>query len=67
MHDEDSASSENGWGNLLSDRELDVVSGELDVWRTDEDVIDVEVVRGAVEVERYEVGWVALVSETAFE
>lgn len=46
---------------------MDAVGGKLDVGRCDEDVVDDEVIGGAVEVKGDEGGWVAGVAEAAFE
>ena len=48
---EDSASGESDGVKAFGEGELDVVGRELDVGGADEDVVDVEVVGGAVEVE----------------
>lgn len=46
---------------------MDAVGGKLDVGRRDEDVVNDEVVGGAIKVKGDEGGWVAGVAEAAFE
>lgn len=51
----------------LSQVEADVLGGELDVGAAGEDMIDVEILRGAVEVEGDEAGGVGRVAVAAFK
>lgn len=65
--EQDGTFGKSGGGYGVFEGEGDVVGRELDVGRADEDVVDVEIGWGAVEVERHAGGWIAGVTVAAFE
>ncbi len=67
MNEQDGAFGENVVRDGFVEGEGDLIGGELDVGGTDKDVVDVEVGRGAVDVEGHAGGRVAGVAEAAFE
>ena len=67
VNEQDGAFGENVIRDGAVEGEGDLVGGELDVGGTDKDVVDAEVVGGAVEVEWHTGGGVAGVAEAPFE
>ena len=65
VDEQDGAFGQYVGGDGVGEGEGDVVGGELDVGGADEDVVDVELVWGAVEVEGYAGGGVAGVAVAA--